>query len=124
MFWTWSGCSLVCIVFIRMPSKCFVSALVLCLLLGWTGAIFDSPAGSGTFRHEPAIAPFYSRESLLGFNLPNLPPPDTGFDFNFSDIKKKSRKKRGSRGGVKNRLKKSGYRPPTSINNSFKCALH
>ena len=75
-----------------------MSALVLCLLLGWTGAIFDSPAGSGAFRNKPAIAPFYSRESLLGFNLPNLPPPDTGFDSDFSDIKKKSRKKHGLRG--------------------------
>ena len=37
-----------------------------------------------------------SRESLLSFNLPNLPPPDIGFDFDFSDLKKKSRKKRGS----------------------------
>ena len=73
--------------------------------------MFHSPAGSGVFRHEPAIVPFYSRESLLSFILQNLPPPDFGLDFS-GKIKKKSKKKRGSRGGVRNRLKRNGYRPP------------
>ena len=78
-----------------------------------------SPARSGVFRYEPVIAPFYSRESSQ-FQPSKLATPDFGFDFS-DTIKKKSKKKRGSRGGVKNRLKRNGYWPPTSINNSFKC---
>ena len=93
MFWTWSGCSLMCTEFIRMSSKCFVSALVLCLLLGWTGMSFWL---SSWVR---CVLPWACHCSILVvslFSVSNLPPPDIGFDFDFSELKKKSRKKRGS----------------------------
>ena len=89
-----------------------VICTAVCLLLDPTSAIEASPSAPLVFFcHGAAIAPLqYSREYLLNLQYgPNVLPPNLE-----SDIPNivNSKKKRGSRGGVRNRLKKSGYRPP------------
>ena len=84
----------------------------LCLLLDPTSAIEASPIVPLVFFcYGAALAPLqYTREYLLNLQYgPNILSPNLE-----SDIPNivNNKKKRGSRGGARNRLKKSGYRPP------------
>ena len=101
---------------VRYSRVFVVICTAVCLLLDPTSATEASPRPSAPlvfFCHGAAIAPLqYSREYLLNLQYgPNILPPNLE-----SDIPNivNNKKKRGSRGGVRNRLKKSGYRPPLS----------
>ena len=88
--------------------------MVMCLLLDSSSTIQVSPSRPLVFSQGAAIAPHhYSREYLLNLQYePNTMPPNLELDIpKFTSHKKK----RGSRGGVRNRLKKSDYRPPFPV---------
>ena len=95
----------------KMAAKCILFVVVCYLLCDFVPAIFFE----GEHGHErPAILHRYTREFLFSFQR-HTPCPD--LKLNLCDIvevigKEKKSKKRGSRGGVRERLKKRGSRHP------------
>ena len=83
----------------------------MCLLFDSSSSIQVSLIRPLAFSHGGDIAPLhYSREYLLNLqHEPNTLHPN--FEFHIPKFTS-NKKKRGSRRGVGNRLKKSGYRPP------------
>ena len=63
-----------------------------------------------------AILPAYSREFLLSLRNADSPAPNLNFDLDsFTERTTFKKKKRGSRGGIRNRLRKRGCRLPLPV---------
>ena len=85
--------------------------LAMCLLCRSSSAIQILTSDRPTLRHDCDFmsAIQYSREFLLKlqYNVISLPTPDFGINHTTTH-----KKKRGSRGGIRNRLKRCAFRPP------------
>ena len=90
-----------------------MTVLALCLLLESTAATHKSSIRPRVFSRDPAIAPmYYSRVYLLSLqHCSDTSPLSLEFDCSSAANRTNNKPKRGSRQGVRNRLKKSCFRP-------------
>ena len=99
------------------PRRCCATLMVLCVVVSTLQTAFVSgqqapfgqDGGSSTAKY------MYTREYLIQLKTKplSMTQPSINFDFVFGDPKTaEKKKKRGSRGGVRNRLRRRGHRLP------------
>ena len=102
-------CAKMCV---TMSGKCLVILVTVCLFLDCVSQIFCEVKGAGDFQHGGHTISC-TREYLLGLQHTGDSAPADVKDISWSDFASqptREAKKRGSRGGVRNRVRRRGNR--------------